>query len=76
MSLLLENAPATALLSRLMNLVKEAVEHLNRNQTPVLTMDHPLSAITKEIQWLWPDSFSKQQICDNDGVWGGGGASC
>ena len=58
MPLLLENAPATAFLKRVMNLVKEAVEHLNPNQTPVLTMDQPLSAIAKEIQWLWPDSFS------------------
>ena len=48
MPLLLENAHATALLSRVMNLVKEAVEHLNPNQTPVLTMDQPLSAIAKE----------------------------
>ena len=50
MPLLLENAHATALLSRVMNLVKEAVEHLNSNQTPVLTMDQPLFAIGKEIQ--------------------------
>ena len=51
---LTENAYATALLNRVMNLVKEAVEHQNPNQTPVLTMDQLLSAIAKEI-WLWPD---------------------
>ena len=61
MPLLLENAHAAALLSRVMNLVKEAVEHLNPNQTPVLTMDQPFSAIAKEIQWLWPDSFSNNK---------------
>ena len=44
-----------------MNLVKEAVEHLNPNQTPVLTMDQPLFAIGKEIQWLWPDPFSNNK---------------
>ena len=54
MPLLLENAHATALLSHVMNLVKEAVEHLNPNQAPVLTMDQPLSAIAKEMQWLCP----------------------
>ena len=32
MPLLLENAHTTALLSRVMNLVKETVEHLNPNQ--------------------------------------------
>ena len=61
MPLLLENAHATTLLSRVMNLVKEAVEHLNPNQTPVLTMDQPLSAIAKEIQWMCPDSFSNNK---------------
>ena len=49
MPLLPQNVHATVLLSRVMNLVKEAVEHLNSNQTPVLTMDQPLSAIAKEI---------------------------
>ena len=62
MPLLLENAHATALLSRVMNLVKKAVERLNPNQTPVLTMDQPLPAVAKEIQWLWPDSFSNNNI--------------
>ena len=70
MPLLLENAHATALLSRVMNLVKEAVERLNRDQTPVLTMDQPLSAIAKEIQWLWLDSFSDNKFVIV--IWGGG----
>ena len=57
-----------------MNLVKEAVEHLNPNQTPVLTMDQPLSAIAKEIQWLWPDSFINNKYVIMIGAgWGGGG---
>ena len=47
MPLLLENALTTALLSCVINLVKEAVKHLNPNKTPVLTMDQPLSAIAK-----------------------------
>ena len=73
MPLLLENAHAIALLSRVMNLVKEAVEHLNPDQTPVLTMDQPLSAIAKEIQWLWPDSFSNNNYVIMIGVGGGSG---
>ena len=71
MPLLLENAHATALLSRVMNLFKEAVEHLNPNQTPVLTMDQPLSAIAKEIQytWLWSDSFCNHKYVIMTGGW-------
>ena len=61
MPLLLEDAHATAFLSRVLKLVKDAVEHLNPNQTPVLTMGHPFSAIAKEIQWQWPDSFSNNK---------------
>ena len=54
------------------------MEHLNPNQTPVLTMDQPLPAIAKEIQWLWPDSFSDNKYVIMIGgrgkcVCGGGG---
>ena len=73
MPLLLENAHATALISRVMNVVKESWEHQNPDQTPVLTMDQPLSVIAKEIQWLWPDSFSKNKYLIMIG--GGGGGS-
>ena len=73
MPLLLENAHATALLSRVMNSVKEGVKHLNPNQTPVLTMDLSLPAIAKEIQWLWPDSFSNNKYVIMIGGRGKGG---
>ena len=72
MLLLLENAHATALLSHVMNLVKEAGEHWNPNQTPVLMMDQLLSAIAKEIQWLWSDSFSNNKYVIMTGGWGWG----
>ena len=68
MPLLLENAHATALLNRVMNLVKKTVEHLNPNETPVLTMDQPLFEIAKKIQWLWSDSFSNNKYVIMTGV--------
>ena len=73
MPLLLENSHATALLNRVVNLVKESLEHLNTNWTPVLTMDQPLTAIAKEIQWLWPDSFSNNKYVIMIGGRGKGG---
>ena len=77
MPLLLENSHAAALLNRVVNLVKEALEHLNPNYTPVLTMDQPLPAIAKEIQWLWPDSFSNNKYVIKIGERGKGrGSSC
>ena len=57
--LLLENAHVTDLLNPVMTLVKGVVERLD--QTPLLSMDQPLSAIAKEVEWLWPDSFSKNK---------------
>ena len=68
MPLLPQNVHAAVLLSRVMNLVSEAVERLNSNQTSVLTMDQPLSAIAKETQWLWPDSFSNNKYVIMTGV--------
>ena len=74
MPLLLENAHATALLDRVMNLIKEAVEQLNPNQIRMLTMAQPLSATAREIQWLWPDSFcNKFVILTWEGAEGWGG---
>ena len=55
-----------------MNLVKEAGEHWNPNQTPVLMVDQLLSAIAKEIQWLWSDSFSNNKYVIMTGGWGWG----
>ena len=34
-----------------MDVVKNAVEHLNPGQTPVVTFDQPLFALAKQIQW-------------------------
>ena len=70
MPLLPQNVHAAVLLSRVMNLVSEAVERLNSNQTSVLTMDQPLSAKAKEIQRLWPDSFSNNKYVIMKGGWG------
>ena len=76
MPLLPQNVHATVLLSRVMNLVSEAAERLSSNQTSVLTMDQPLSAIAKEIQRLWPDSFSNNKYVIMMGEGSGGGSSC
>ncbi|KAJ8355070.1 hypothetical protein AAFF_G00101580 [Aldrovandia affinis] len=45
-----------------MDAVKNAVEHLNPGQTPVVTFDQPLFALAKQIQWKWPESYGEDQI--------------
>ena len=57
MPLLLENAHATALLSRVMNLVKLSCG----TSEPKSDSCADEIAIAKEIQWLWPDSFSNNK---------------
>ena len=45
-----------------MNVIKSAVQHINPGQTPVITLDQPLFAIAKQIQWNWPASHGENQF--------------
>jgi len=45
-----ENAHTVAMIKHSMDVVRKAVHHLNAGQTPVLTFDQPLYAISKQIQ--------------------------
>ena len=38
-----------------MDAVKLAVDSLNPRQVPLIAMDQPLFAVSKQIQWNWPD---------------------
>ena len=43
-----------------MNVLREAVTFLNPNQVPVITVDQPLCAIAKMVQWKWPATHGEQ----------------
>ncbi|QQP53211.1 uncharacterized protein LOC103506659 [Caligus rogercresseyi] len=45
-----------------MDVVKNAVEHMNLGQTSVITFDQSLFALAKQIQWKWPDSYCEDHI--------------
>ena len=45
-----------------MIIVKEAVQHLNPGQIPVLATDQPLFALAKQIQWTWPDALGENHF--------------
>ena len=51
----LDNSHSHATIAHSMNVVKAAVKHLNPLQTPVITLDQPLFALAKEIQWKLPE---------------------
>ena len=45
-----------------MDMIKLAVQKLNPAQVPVITLDQPLYAITKKIQWNWPENYGENQF--------------
>ena len=42
--------------------VMTAVQHLNPGQAPVIAFDRPLYALTKEIQWMNPDTMDEEKL--------------
>ena len=45
-----------------MDVVKNALEHVNPGQTPVVTLDQPLFALAKQIQWKWPEKYGEDKM--------------
>ena len=45
-----------------MDVIRNAVQHLNPGQTPVVTFDQLLFALAKQIQWKWPQEYSEQKF--------------
>ena len=54
-----EKAATPAMIKHGMNVQKIATEHLNPGQIPVTTVDQPLFAIAKFIQWTWPETHGE-----------------
>ena len=55
MPLFLDNAHSAAMILHSMNMIEKVVHHLNPQQMPVIAMDQPLYALTKQIQWIQPE---------------------
>ena len=52
------NSPA--MIKHGMNLVRQISRQVNPDQMPVLTVEQPLYAIAKRIQWKWPDEYGEK----------------
>ena len=59
--LFLDSAHTVAMIRHSMDVVKNAVEHMNPGQTPVVTLDQPLFALAKQIQWKWPEKYGEEK---------------
>ena len=42
-----------------LDVIGKAVEHLNQNQSPVVTFGQPLYALAKQIQFKWPEKYGE-----------------
>ena len=42
-----------------MDVIRQAVQYLNRGKIPVTTFDKPLFAFSKFVQWKWPDTYGE-----------------
>ena len=45
-----------------MNIIRNAVDHINNGQVLVITFDQPLHTITKQIQWKWPKVYGEEKF--------------
>ncbi|XP_045131595.1 uncharacterized protein LOC123516404 [Portunus trituberculatus] len=57
-----EQSKSTAMMRHSMDVIQQAVEHVNPGQVPVITVDQPLFAICKEIQWTWPEKYGEAKF--------------
>ena len=57
-----EEATSPAMLRHSMDIVNAAVQHINPGQTPVITVDQPLFAKIKQIQWSMPSDYGEDKF--------------
>ena len=57
MPLLRDKAHNVATIKHCLEKIKAAVSFLNPTQSPIVTVDQPLLALAKQIQWTWPNEF-------------------
>ena len=57
-----EKADTPAMIINGMDVLREATSFLNPGQVPVITLDQPLFALAKAIQWKWPDEYREDKF--------------
>ena len=44
-----------------MDVILQATKYVNPGQTPILTVDQPLFALAKKVQWAWPNVYGQDK---------------
>ena len=57
-----EDSKSVATIMHTMWLIKQSINFLNPGQIPVVALDQPLYAITKKVQWTWPNEFGEDHF--------------
>lgn len=57
-----DDSKSVAMIRHSMNMIKQAVHELNPGQVPVITLDQPLYAIAKLIQWNWQETYGEDHF--------------
>ncbi|KAI0229375.1 hypothetical protein LSAT2_020217, partial [Lamellibrachia satsuma] len=56
LQLFTESSNSPTMIKHAMSVINAAVKHLNPGQMPVITLDQPLHAIAKTVQWAFPET--------------------
>ena len=62
LSLFREHANTPAMIHHAMLLIIKQTHFLNQGQIPLMTVDQPLFALAKTIQWAKPDVFGEDKL--------------
>ena len=57
-----EDAATVAMIRHSLNVIKKVTDLTNPGQAPVVTVDQPLFAIAKNIQWKWPLVYGEDKF--------------
>ena len=57
-----EGSKSAVMIRHAMGVVKQAVNHVNPNQTSVIALDQLLYAIAKQIQWNWSNIYGVEKF--------------
>lgn len=56
------SANTPAMIKHCLLVIEKAIHKLNPGQRPVVTVDQPLFATIKQIQWHWPNQFGEDKF--------------
>ena len=62
MPLFWKDSKLAAIIKHGTDIVKQAISHLNRQETPVTSFERPIFAIAKQVQWNWKELYEQDFV--------------